>query len=130
MGRSGSRALLKALFDTNILIDYLKGIDAAQAELARYRQPLISIVTWMEVQAGVRNEEEADVVEMFLRDFRVIELTRGIARDAAELRQASRLRLPDALIWATARHESALLVTRNTKDFPLDEPGIRIPYRV
>lgn len=130
MGRSGSRAVLKALFDTNILIDYLKGIDAAQAELARYRQPLISIVTWMEVQAGVRNEEEADVVEMFLRDFRVIELTRGIARDAAELRQASRLRLPDALIWATARHESALLITRNTKDFPPDEPGIRIPYRV
>jgi len=119
---------VKALFDTNILIDYLKGVDAAQAELARYRQPLISIVTWMEVLAGVRTEEERDVVEMFLRDFRIVEVSRGIAREATEIRQTSRIRLPDALIWASARHESALLVTRNTKDFPKDEPGIRIPY--
>ena len=120
---------MKALFDTNILIDYLKGVESAQVELARYRQPLISIVTWMEVLAGVRNEEEGDVVEMFLRDFRIVEVTRGIARDAVEIRRASRLRLPDSLIWASARHESALLVTRNTKDFPQDEPGIRIPYQ-
>ena len=120
---------MKALFDTNILIDYLKGVDSAQAELDRYRQRLISIVTWMEVQAGVRNAEEGDVVEMFLRDFRVVEVTRAIARDAVEIRQAMRIRLPDALIWASARHESALLITRNTKDFPADEPGIRIPYR-
>ena len=119
---------MNALFDTNILIDYLKGVEAAQAELARYRQPLISIVTWMEVLAGVRNDEEADVVEMFLRDFRIVEVSRGIAREAAEIRKTARLRLPDALIWASARKESALLVTRNTKDFPKDEPGIRIPY--
>jgi predicted nucleic acid-binding protein len=120
---------LKALFDTNILIDYLKGVEAAQAELGRYRQRLISIVTWMEVQAGARSAEEAEVIEMFLRDFRVVDVTRAISRDAVEIRQASRIRLPDALIWASARHESALLVTRNTKDFPADEPGIRIPYR-
>lgn len=119
---------MKALFDTNILIDYLKGIDAAQAELARYRQPLISIVTWMEMLAGVRTAEEGDVVEMFLRDFRIVEVTRGIAREATDLRRTSPLRLPDALIWASARHESALLVTRNTTDFPKDEPGIRVPY--
>ena len=68
-------------------------------------------------------------VSWFLRDFRVVEITRAIARDAVEIRQATRIRLPDALIWASARHESALLVTRNTKDFPADEPGIRIPYR-
>ena len=121
---------MKALFDTNILIDYLKGVDSAQAELERYRERLISIVTWMEVQAGIRNPEEGDVIEMFLRDFRVVEVTRAIARDAVEIRQASRIRLPDALIWASARQESALLITRNTKDFPADEPGIRIPYRV
>ena len=129
MGRQTTRLTVKALFDTNILIDYLSGVDAAQVELARYREPLISIVTWMEVLAGVRNEEEGDVVEMFLRDFRVVDVTRAIARDAVEIRQASRVRLPDALIWASARHESALLVTRNIKDFPEDEPGIRVPYR-
>lgn len=120
---------MKALFDTNILVDYLKGVDAAQAEIDRHRQRLISIVTWMEVQAGVRTAEEADVIDMFLRDFRVVDVTRAIAREAVAIRTASRIRLPDALIWASARHESALLVTRNTKDFPADEPGIRVPYR-
>ena len=119
---------MKALFDTHILIDYLKGVEAAQVELARYRQSLISIVTWMEVVAGVRNEEEGDVIEMFLRDFHIVEVTRSIAKEATDMRKTARLRLPDALIWASARHESALLATRNTKDFPKDESGIRIPY--
>jgi predicted nucleic acid-binding protein len=38
------------------------------------------------------------------------------------------MRLPDAIILATARAESALLVTRNTKDFPRDDPASRVPY--
>ncbi len=33
---------MKALFDTNILIDYLNGIGAARNELALYEQPMIS----------------------------------------------------------------------------------------
>lgn len=119
---------MRALFDTNILIDYLNGVEEAQQELDRYRDRLISMVTWMEVLVGAHNEEEADVIEMFLRDFRVVDLTRGVARDAIEIRQTARLRLPDAIIWATARHESALLVTRNTKDYPRDDPGVRVPY--
>ena len=119
---------MKALFDTNILIDYLNGREAAKVELARYQHRLISVITWMEVLVGVANDAEADVVEMFLRDFRVVEITRGIAREAVGLRRAHRLRLPDALVWASARAESALLVTRNTRDFSSDEPGIRHPY--
>lgn len=119
---------MNALFDTNILIDYLKGIEGAKVELARYRHRLVSIVTWMEVLAGARDAAEADVIERFLRDFRIVELTRGVAREAVEVRREHRVRLPDAIIWATARAESALLVTRNTKDFPKDDPGVRVPY--
>jgi predicted nucleic acid-binding protein len=121
-------ASVKALFDTNILIDYLNGIDASSDELGRYRERLISIVTWIELLAGGRNEAENDVIEMFLRDFRVVEITRAIAREAIEVHRTRRIRLPDALIWASAQAESALLVTRNTKDFPRDDPGVRVPY--
>ena len=32
-------------------------------------------------------------------------------------------------IWATAQVHSMLLVSRNTKDFPADAPGVRVPYR-
>ena len=119
---------VNAVFDTNILIDYLGGVDAARDEMRRYRQRLISIVTWMEVLIGARSDDETDVIEMFLRDFRVVEVTRPVARDAIDLRRAHRIRLPDALIWASARAESALLVTRNTKDFPKNDPGVRVPY--
>jgi predicted nucleic acid-binding protein len=119
---------MKALFDTNILIDYLKGLEAAKVEIDRHDRRLVSIVTWMEVLAGARTDAETDVIDMFLRDFHVIDVTRRIARDAVDIRRAERVRLPDALIWATARAESALLITRNTKDFPADAPGVRIPY--
>lgn len=37
---------------------------------------------------------------------------------------------PDSIVWATARCEGCLLVTRNSKDFPPTEPGVRIPYVV
>lgn len=119
---------MKALFDTNILIDYLVGSGEAEQELHRYTQRLISTITWMEVLAGARDEEEEDVIDLFLRDFRVVDVSRAIARESVQIRRTRRMRLPDAVIWATARHESALLVTRNTKDFPADDPGVRVPY--
>lgn len=119
---------MKALFDTNILIDYLKGMEPAREEIDRHSDRLVSIVTWMELLAGGQNDEESDVLELFLRDFRIVDVTRTIAREAVEIRRRTRLRLPDAIIWATAHEESALLVTRNTKDFPADAPGIRVPY--
>jgi predicted nucleic acid-binding protein len=82
----------------------------------------------MEVLAGAHDAGEEDVIDMFLREFRVVDLTRKVAREAVEIRRTHRLRLPDAIIWATARIESALLVTRNTKDFPRKDSGVRIPY--
>ena len=121
---------MKALFDSNILIDYLNGYDEAAAELARHRDRLISVITWMEVLVGARSDEEAEIIELFLRDFVVIPLTRAVARGAVEIRQVHRLRLPDAIVWSSARSESALLVTRNTKDFPIAEPGVRVPYEL
>lgn len=39
-----------------------------------------------------------------------------------------RIRLPDAIIWATADVGGLLLVTRNTRDFDASNPGICIPY--
>jgi predicted nucleic acid-binding protein len=119
---------VKALFDTNILIDYLTGNDDARKELARYPVRLVSVVTWMEVLAGARSDAEEDVICMFLRDFTVIEISKPIAQAATTIRRKRRVRLPDAMIWATAEAESALLVTRNTKDLPKNDPGVRVPY--
>ena len=123
-----SRPQIEAVFDTNILIDFLTGRTEAQEEFDRYTRRGISIVTWIELQIGSRTEDEADVIDLFLREFRVIEITRQVARRAVEIRRRSHVRLPDAIIWATAQMESAQLVTRNTKDFSKNDPAIRIPY--
>jgi predicted nucleic acid-binding protein len=119
---------MKGLFDTNILIDYLNGLEAAKQELERYPERLVSAVTWMEVLVGAHNDEEEDVIEMFLRDFTLVPLSREVARRAVALRRAHRMRLLDAIVWASADTQSALLVTRNTKDFPRNHPGVRVPY--
>jgi predicted nucleic acid-binding protein len=42
----------------------------------------------------------------------------------------SELRLPDAIIWATAQVNDAILVTRNTKDFKPAWEGIHLPYTI
>ena len=119
---------MKALFDTNILIDYLRGIPAAKRELERSPHRAISLITWMEVLAGARSDAEEEVIELFLNDFEVVPPNRRIAREAVALRRSHGIRLPDAIIWATARETSARLVTRNTKDFPATERDIYVPY--
>ncbi|WP_116137374.1 type II toxin-antitoxin system VapC family toxin [Trinickia diaoshuihuensis] len=121
--------MVKALFDTNILIDYLSGIAAAKKELARYEQRAISIISWMEVLVGTSPDDEA-AIRRWLSSFHVIGLNGDIASRAVEIRKHRRIRLPDAIVWASADINSMLLVSRNTKDFPADEPGVRVPYKV
>ena len=119
--------MVKALFDTNVLIDYLNGIDAADQELSRYPGKVISVITWMEVLAGAAPEEQG-AVRAWLVSFEVMALGGAVAERAVAIRKARRIRLPDAIIWATAQVHSMLLVSRNTKDFPETEPGVRVPY--
>jgi predicted nucleic acid-binding protein len=109
---------MTACVDSDVLIDYFNGIEA------------VSRISWMEVLVGAPDQERRKTYENFLRRFQVFELDERVARDAIALRQQYRLKLPDAIIWASARLNSALLVTRNAEDFPAQEPGIRVPYRV
>ncbi len=120
---------MRALFDTNIVIDYLNGVEAAKAEIARYERPAISVISWIEVLAGTKPGVEAET-RTYLSTFERIELTEKIADRVVTLRRDATIRVPDAIILATARVENLLLVTRNTKDFSADEPGIRVPYRM
>ncbi len=53
-----------------------------------------------------------------------------VAETAVQLRRAYHIRLPDAIIWATARVNDAQLVTRNTKDLKPEWDGIHAPYSV
>jgi predicted nucleic acid-binding protein len=121
--------VVKALFDTNILIDFLRGVPAARDELNRYPDKAISSVTWMEVMAGAP-ELTKQGTRGFLDGFALVDLDEAVAERAVTLRRQHRLKLPDAIVWASAQVRAMLLVTRDTKGFPADDPGVRMPYRV
>ena len=121
--------MVKALFDTNILVDYLNAVPQARTELRRYEAKAVSIVTWMEVMVGATEDVE-DATRSFFNSFDIIALDEAIAERAVNLRRSHHIKLPDAIIWATAQVHAMLLVTRNTRDFAVGDPGIRMPYRL
>ncbi len=124
--------MVKALFDTNILIDYLNGIPAAKTELDRYPgkdDKAISIITWMEVLVGTTPETD-QATRGFLAGFQSLPIDALVASRSVEIRKTHKIKLPDAIVWATAQVHGRILVTRNTKDFAEDEPGVRVPYRL
>jgi hypothetical protein len=118
-----------AVFDTNIVIDALNGMAEADAEYSRYERVLISRVTWMEVLIGAEGDD-ANLRDFLETHFEIISLDLAVAETAVQLRRAHHIRLPDAIIWATAQTREAVLVTRNTKDFNPDWEGIRLPYNL
>jgi len=119
---------VRPVFDTNILIDYLAGKQPAKDELRHYDQPRISVITWIEVMVGVSGKSDETSVRQFLNTFAIVPLDDQVAEAAVLLRRQYRLRLPDALIWASAKCNESLLITRNTRDYPAGEPDIRFPY--
>ncbi|TXT37987.1 MAG: PilT protein domain-containing protein [Comamonadaceae bacterium] len=121
--------MVSALFDTNILIDYLNGIAQAKAELQRYSDRAISVITWMEVMVGTCPDTLVGT-KALLSGFVLLPIDDRVAERAVFIRQTKRVKLPDAMVWATAQVNSRLLVTRNFKDMAEDEPGVRIPYKL
>jgi predicted nucleic acid-binding protein len=120
--------MVNAVFDTCILIDYLQGVRAAQSELLRYDHLAISGVTWIEVMVGAPGEVR-DPTRSFLGGFGWIPLDKEVVERTVQLRQTYQVKLPDAIIWASADTQGWLLVTRDYA-FPQDHLGIRVPYRV
>jgi len=120
---------MNAVFDTNLIIDALNGVVAADAEYSRYTRVLISRITWMEVLVGAQ-QDDAQLRDFLDTQFEIIPLDLAVAERAVQLRRAHHIRLPDAIIWATAQVHDAVLVTRNTKDFRAAWEGIRVPYHL
>jgi hypothetical protein len=60
----------------------------------------------------------------------LIELAAQVVQRALSIRREYRLKLPDAIVWASAHHANALIVTRNIKNFPKGEPSVRFPYKL
>jgi predicted nucleic acid-binding protein len=109
--------------------DVFDGIPAAAEELSRYGGLVIGRISWMEVLAGAPSEDLRLTREDFLRQFSIVELDEPSLATPSDCAKR-RLKLPDAIRWASARLNEALLVTHDTRDFPAHESGVRIPCQV
>lgn len=119
---------MRAVFDTNILVDYLNGVEEAKRELELYEEKIISVITQIEILVGVIGSEEEKVVRSFLSSFRLKEVSKPISEKAVVIRRETRMKVPDAIVYATAKEEGCLVVSRNTRDLKEEWPDVRVPY--
>jgi predicted nucleic acid-binding protein len=99
-----------ALFDTNILIDLFSGRrEAKQALDAWPPQNAISLITWMDVMVGAKKYNQEHRTRVAMSAFNIIGVSQDIAERSVALRQEYGMKLPDAIILATAQVVNVLL---------------------
>lgn len=124
---------MKTVFDSTVLIAHLRGDNRATALLiARPREErLVSVVSRVEIEGGMRSAERADVARLF-GVVTMVPVSDAIAQRAgAHLRAHRRshqgIDLADYLIAATVDVHDAVLATLNVKHFPMFK-GLRPAY--
>ncbi len=123
------------LFDTDVLIAYLRGYPQAVELLknlaAQQSDFLISPVTVIEIEAGIRDAEKAKTYEL-LDIFDVCAVDRSIAHLAGSFLRKYRkkgvtLGLGDVIIGAIAVTHDLTLITYNMNHYPMSELQILSP---
>ncbi|HEX8460664.1 MAG TPA: type II toxin-antitoxin system VapC family toxin [Segetibacter sp.] len=111
----------KYLIDTNVVNDFLR--NALPPEGMRFiakvinETPIISLITKIELFSFNAPEEEAQIIEDFVSSSKLIDFTDEIVQETIMIRKTARIKIPDALIAATAVVSNLVLITRNTSDF-------------
>jgi predicted nucleic acid-binding protein len=122
----------KLLFDTDVLIEYLRGKDEEKSYIDSIQEVIyMSSITMAELYAGVRKGAESRRLEIFIETFEVISLNSTIAKIGGLYRNqynpSHGIGLADALIAATAKEIDAQVITFNIKHFPMLDNVIK-PY--
>jgi predicted nucleic acid-binding protein len=117
---SGNRLLL----DTNILI-YLSKKELKLEDFASEDDVLfISVITLMEAKGyQFSNKKEETIIDSLCENLIKAYLTDDVIETVISLRKKHNIKLPDAIILATAIENNLQLITRNTKDFEVAAPS-------
>ena len=121
------------LLDTNILI-YLSKKELSLASFAKPDDELyISIITYLEALGyPFTSKTEENLITSLCKNLVVINLDGSIVEEVIQIRRNKKIKLPDAIIAATASTNQFDLVTRNTEDFKSVKTYINIinPFKV
>lgn len=113
---------MRYVYDTNIFIYYLADEPTVNSlfteKFLNLHEVLISPIIRMELLSfvGLEKQEEQAIKDL-LSQFYSVPLLREIEEQTIQLRRQYKIKLPDAIIAATALHKDAFLVTRNSNDF-------------
>ncbi|MBV6509634.1 MAG: tRNA(fMet)-specific endonuclease VapC [Acidimicrobiales bacterium] len=99
------------LVDTDVFVDHLRGAIELRAGQHRLHY---SVMTRAELFAGTMATQ---VVNQLLGPLREVSVDRAVAERAGRIRRETGVRLPDALIAATALERGLAIATRNRRDF-------------
>ena len=120
------------VLDTDIFIDFLRGVDTAINFFKENNDKIaFSAITESELLSGevCNNKNERSNLIHFLAQFNKIEVDNPLAQIAGDVRREFGLEVPDAIIAASAMIIDAQLVTRNTKHFEnIKGLEVRKPY--
>jgi predicted nucleic acid-binding protein len=107
------------LIDTNTVIDYLNNkLPEFSSNLIDEQEILISVITRMELLAWPSaTQEQIILLEDFINSSFILNLEEDIILKGIEIRKQYKLKLPDAIIAATAAVLDLTLLTRNVSDF-------------
>ena len=102
---------MQFLIDTNVVIYLQKGELYESLPLASYG---ISVITEMELLSyPMLSNDDMDWLNKFINSMEVIDLNKAIKESAIELRRSYKLRLPDAIIVASALIYDAMLLSND-----------------
>ena len=122
-----SFAMSGKLIDTNVLIYLSKKEIEFEKVFSPSDELFMSVITYMEV-LGYRftNNEEKHFIESLCKHIPYIELDSEIVEKVIQIKQRHKIKLPDAIILATAIIGGLDLVTVNVKDFIDIAPNLSI----
>jgi len=114
---------MKYLWDTNTAIYFLQEQFPSNAEqfidsTLQDSTPSISVITEIELLCWKNaSETELEVMHDFINRVTIFNLEDAIKYKTVEIRKVHKIKLPDAIIAATALIYNLILITRNIKDF-------------
>ena len=119
---------MTAVFDTALVIDYLRGVKRAQEAFAQFPDRAITVGSWVEVMKE-SPPNLAPQTREFLRGFERLAINEAIADRALELlQQHPQLDIRHAFPWATAQINSSVYVTVDFPRLATQDPTVWVPY--